>query len=290
MPSIADALKEYGFVGELANSIPELKTILSRAAAGNWSPDEFSRAVQDSGWWRNNSDAVKQFRLLKVTKPGEFADQRDQLVKKTLTIATEMGVFIPRGSPLSNLVTMAQLHGWDEARLRQQIGLSLGTAGIEKGSTYGGQAGQIQQQLRTAYYDMGVPYNGWRINMDVRSILAGRSTVEAVQARLSDTAISAFPALAEQIRAGETVRQIADPYIQTQAQLLEVPPDTITLQDRMVRQGLQHRDADGKIGLMPLWQFEQQVKADPRWDRTKNARDDYAAVGHQIGREWGFAS
>lgn len=290
MPDIAAALKQYGFVGQLANSIPELRSILSRAAGANWSADEFSRALQDSNWWRNSADAVKQYQLLKVTKPGEFANQRTQLIGKVKTIANEMGVGIPAGSPLAHIVDTAQMMGWDEATLRQHIGNSLGVGGIKSGATYGGQAGQIQQQLRTAYYDMGIPYSGYRINMDVRYILSGKSTVEATQSRLINQAVSAFPALAEQIRAGETVRQIADPYIQTKAQLLEVPPDTVTLQDQTVRQGLSHRDAQGKIGLMPLWQYEQQVKADPKWDKTKNARDAYSAMAHQIGRDWGFTS
>src|SRR4051812_38601427 len=97
MPSVAEALKQYGFVGQLANSNPELRKILTKAAAGNWSTDEFSRAVQDSKWWRNSEDAVKQYQILKVTKPGEFAAQRGQLVNKVRAISKEMGVGIGEG-------------------------------------------------------------------------------------------------------------------------------------------------------------------------------------------------
>jgi len=285
---ISAALKQYGFVGQLANSNPELRRILTRAAAGNWSADEFSRAVQDSTWWRNSADSVKQYQILKVTKPGEFAAQRGELTNKARTIAAEMGIGLGEGahSALNHLVRMAQLHGWDEATLRQQIGHQLKGAT----ATFGGQAGEIQQQIRQIYYDMGVPYSAYSVNLSVRHVLEGRGTVQGVQANVAAAAKSRFPSLAAQIDAGMTVRQIADPYIQTTAQLLEVAPDTVTLQDSLVKQGLSQRDEKGQLGMMPLWQYEQRVKADPRWDKTKNARDDYAGIAHQIGRDWGFAS
>lgn len=286
---IAAALKQYGFVGSLANSIPELKRILTRAAAGSWSADEFSRAVQDSRWWKNSADAVKQYQILKVTKPGEFKAQRDALVAKARTLAAEMGVGLGegRGSALGHLVDMAQLHGWDEATLRQSIGHQLHGAR----ATFGGQAGEVQQQIRALYYDMGVPYSSYTVNLSVRHVLEGRGTVAGVQASVAAAAKSRYPALAAQIDAGHTVRQVADPYIQAKAQLLEVPPDTVTLQDATVRKALSWVDTGtGHHTLMPLWQYEQQVKADPKWQRTKNARDDYSALAHQVGRDFGFVT
>jgi hypothetical protein len=286
MADIAAALKQYGFVGQLANSVPELRKLLTRAAAGNWSNDEFSRALQDSNWWRNSADAIKQYQLLRVTKPGEFAAQRGETVTKVRSIAHEMGVSVGegKGSWLGYFVDQAQMHGWDEATLRQQIGHHLQGAN----TTFGGQAGQVQQQIRQIYYDMGVPYSNYTVGLQTRSVLDGSSTVQAVQALVAKTAKGRFPALAAQIDAGQTVRQIADPYIQTKAQLLEVPPDTVTLADATVKKALTNRDQAGQQTLMPLWQYEQEVKNDPKWDRTKNAHNDYAAMAAQIGRDWGF--
>lgn len=289
MPSVAEALKQYGFVGQLANSNPELRAILVRAANGNWSAEEFSRAVQDSSWWRNSADSVKQYQILRTTKPGEFEQQRREIENKVRTLAAEMGVST-FGGDFAHLVNLAQSLGWDEAVLRQRIGSYLGTKAIQSGKTFGGSAGEIQQQIRSLYYDMGARYSGYAINLHVRDVLTGKTTVEAVRAQLTERAISTFPGLAEQIRGGATVRQLADPYIQAKAQLLEVPPEMITLQDTTVRRGMSYRDADGKVGQMPLWQYEQQVKQDPKWDRTKNARDAYSEMAHQIGRDWRFTT
>ena len=290
MASFAEALKQYGFVGQLANSVPELRSILQRATTGPgapWSADEFSRAVQDSRWWRNNADSVKQTQLLRVTKPGEYKQQNDQIQNKIRTIAAEMGVRTFGGDFL-HLANTAQALGWDEATLRQHIGSYLGTTSIQKGFTYGGQAGEVQQQIRQMYYDMGIPYSGYTINLAVRDVLTGKTTVQMMQANVQHAAEGRYPALLEQIRAGQTVRQIADPYIQTKAQLLEVPPESISLQDATVKKALQGRDPQGKPTLQPLWQYEQQVKDDPRWDKTKNAHEAYAGMAAQIGRDFGF--
>lgn len=289
MASVAEAMKQYGFVGQLANSNPELRVILTRAAAGNWSADEFSRAVQDSHWWKTSADSIKQSQILRVTKPGEYNDQIKGLRAKVQTLGAEMGVDFAGAvgaGRIRYLASMAQMHAWDEATLRQQIGYSFKVTR----SSYGGQAGQIQQQIRQAYYDMGVPYTEITVGNGVRAILEGRQSVDGIKGQVMDAAKSRYPALAAQLAGGQTVRQIADPYLSTKAQLLEVPPESISLQDPTVKQALSHRDDKGQVGLMPLWQYEQQVKADPKWDKTKNARDAYSAMAHQIGRDWGFST
>lgn len=288
MPTVAEAMKQYGFVGTLANSVPELKTILSKAAKANWSADEFSRAVQDSRWWKLTEDSKKQYSILKATKPGEFAAQRGEMVRKVRALGKEMGVGLGEGhgSYLGYIVDQAQMHGYDEATIRQMIGHHLQGAK----ATFGGQAGEVQQQIRAMYYDMGVPYSSYTVNLATRAVIDGSSSVQAQQALVSAQAKSRFPSLSAQIDAGQTVRQIADPYIQTQAQLLEIVPGKISLQDSLVKKGLSQRDSKGQLGLMPLWQYEQEVRKDPRWDQTKNARDQYASIAHQIGRDWGFVS
>lgn len=280
------ALKKYGFVGTLANTVPELKRILTQAAAGNWDTDRFSRAVQDSKWWKDSADSVKQYQILKATKPGEWHEQRAALERKAQTIASEMGLdgHSINSHILGHYVAMAQMHGWDDDTLRHALGRYLKGTG-----DYSGQAGELQQQVRQMYADYGVRYDANQTLAQVRGILSGRQTIQGVHAMITTHAKSTFPGLAAQIDAGHTVAEIASPYLATKAQLLEVPPTTITLQDAAVRKALSTKDPKtGAIGVMPLWQYEQSVKADPRWDKTKNAMNDYSQMAQQIGRDWGF--
>lgn len=41
---------------------------------------------------------------------------------------------------------------------------------------------------------------------------------------------------------------------------------------------------------VPLWQFQDQLRADPRWQQTDNARSTAYSLVHQLGTDWGFAS
>jgi ABC-type uncharacterized transport system YnjBCD substrate-binding protein len=60
----------------------------------------------------------------------------------------------------------------------------------------------------------------------------------------------------------------------------------------MVKKALQGA-ADPKTGMRattPLWQFEQQVKSDPRWQFTKNAHADTSQLLEQLGHDWGYSA
>ena len=39
---------------------------------------------------------------------------------------------------------------------------------------------------------------------------------------------------------------------------------------------------------MPLYEFEQEIRKDPRWEFTENAYDVYSRVGTNLLRTFGF--
>ena len=73
------------------------------------------------------------------------------------------------------------------------------------------------------------------------------------------------------------------------ASLLEIgDADQIDFNDQLLKRGLQSVGADGKPRVMPLYEFEQQIRKDPRWDKTDNAYEVYANVGTNLLRTFGF--
>lgn len=280
------ALKEYGYVGTLANAVPELKRILLASAAKGATVEEFTRAVQDSKWWKNSADSFKQYQILKATKPGEFQAQRGDMVVKVRQLAAQLGVGLGegKGSQLGHIVDMAMQHGWDDATLQAQIGHQLKGAS----ATFGGQAGTIQQQLKKMYADYGLPMSPNTVNLEVRGVIDGTSTVQAVQARLMTAAKSRYANLATQIDQGMTVAQIADPYVQQMASTLELPPAKVALTDPYIQKALTARDDKGQPTTVPLWQFQDQLRQDPRYDKTTQAVNDAYSAVNQIGQIWGF--
>lgn len=285
--NIQQALQQYGYVGQLANSVPELKKLLSQAASANWDVARFTRALQDSKWWKNSSDSVKQHQVLWATKPGEARQQRNNLIAKVRTMAAEMGVSLTEGAngTLAHLVQSAQMFAWDEGLLRQNIANYWRGA---RGQSWMGSAAETGQKLKELYSSYGITYSEDSIARALKLVLMGRTSMESYRQDAANKAKAKYASFARQIDEGQTVKDIADPYIQSMSTVLEIPAGSIDLYDKTVQAALTARAQDGKPMATPLWQYEQKLRADPRWDKTKNAANSAYGMLRQIGQDWGF--
>lgn len=144
---------------------------------------------------------------------------------------------------------------------------------------------------------------------------------------LINSAKSAYPTLAAQLDAGQTTTDIAQPYIAAMSQVLEVPDSGIQVTDPTIQKALTNSSllpaaggsskpmtpgvantnpapvgaapaASSAAGAttqpgastMPLWQFQNQLRADPRWQQTDNAKQSAYSMVASLGKQWGFAS
>ena len=81
---------------------------------------------------------------------------------------------------------------------------------------------------------------------------------------------------------GLDLSNIYAPYRTRMANLLEVTPDTISLDDPLLR------SAYGQDKEMSLYDFQRAVRKDPRWQYTDNARQSVSNVALQVLRDFGF--
>jgi hypothetical protein len=130
---------------------------------------------------------------------------------------------------------------------------------------------------------------GW-YNTAATNVLTGKDDIETYKQYVRDQAKSKFPTLVAQLDQGFTVRQLASPYIQTMSNILEIDPNTIGLNDVYVNQALTGLDAEGKPSTKPLWQFEQDLRKDPRWNFTKNAQDSLMNTTRKVLQDFGLVS
>lgn len=123
----------------------------------------------------------------------------------------------------------------------------------------------------------------------VGAIGAGETTLEDELTKVREKfVVGAFPAWADEIRAGQNVADIAAPYRSAMAQTLELPEDQIDLKDPTLRSALQAVGADGKSTYKPLWMFERELKQDERWQYTDNAYEAVTNASAGALREMGF--
>jgi len=72
------------------------------------------------------------------------------------------------------------------------------------------------------------------------------------------------------------------PYKNTMASLLEVNPDSISLNDPLLRSAIQ---GDKE---MPIYEFQRALRKDPRWQYTNNARETVSNGLTQVLKDFGF--
>jgi hypothetical protein len=99
---------------------------------------------------------------------------------------------------------------------------------------------------------------------------------------------SRYRAYADRINAGDTLERIASPYINAYANLLEINPYDVDVFDNTIQQALLSTDEKGNNVPRNLFQFELDLKKDPRWLNTKNAQQTYSGLASKILGDFGL--
>jgi hypothetical protein len=140
-------------------------------------------------------------------------------------------------------------------------------------------------------YLNGMKYSGDWYKKNAVSIVSGKSTQETVEAQIRKAAAARYSAFAAQISAGQNAMDLAAPYIKSAATLLELPDTDVDLFNPHIAKAMSAKPAKGAEGgsQMPLWQFENEVRDDPLWRKTNNARESMMTVARQVAKDFGLA-
>lgn len=161
--------------------------------------------------------------------------------------------------------------------------------GFISGFTGGGTAAETGSSLKSYAASMGVSYDqSWFDNAE-KSVATGATDETFWKTKIKDLAKSQYLGFSDQIDAGMTMENIASPFISKMASILEIDPYAINLSDPLISQALNSKDAKNNPSAMSLWQFEQTLKNDPRWNYTANARAATDNAARSVLRDFGLA-
>lgn len=139
-------------------------------------------------------------------------------------------------------------------------------------------------------YDNGIKLPSDFVAKKANQIAAGVKGVDEVTNQLTERFVARqYPALADDLKAGLSVREAAAPYISTYAQLLEVPDSQVDLNDPLLKKALQGVNDKGEPAYTPMWKFEEQLKQDKRWQYTNNAWDEVGSKAMTLMQMFGMA-
>jgi len=284
--SAAGKAAGYGWSIAVINSNPELKGLFAKASQQNWTPDEFVARVRDTTWFKTHSDTARQALILQKADPATYNERTLSNVATARSMAASLGARVT-AAQLNTIGSEALLYNWTTDQLKQHM-TAFVTAGT--GGQYSGSAGTEQNQYNQLAQDYGISLAPAQMAKFIQDSVLGTANQQTVQNWMIAQSASRYPALSQRLQSGETLKQIADPYVQSQAKVFETNPNAINLTDPSIQSALSGKDSSGKPAVMSVWQYEQNLRQDPRFMKTQQAQDNGMQMAHSVLKDMGVQS
>lgn len=175
---------------------------------------------------------------------------------------------------------------WLENNIQETI--SKGKLGVNALNIPEGPAGKYFVALKNLAARNGLQLSDSAATDYATGIVSGKLAEDTVFNTLRESAANAFPALGEKIKQGIDLKTLADPYIQSMSNILEIPDTGIDLFDPKIRSALAYTMPDGSVGTKSIYDFEKELRQDPRWQYTNNAREAVSSAALKVLKDFGF--
>lgn len=289
-----DLASSYGWALSMLRSNPELSKLFDSAISGSWNSSRFVAGLRDTKWYKSRGEAQRQNEVLRKVDPGEYNRRVNQSRATVEDAYYRMFGKKPSPHQLTVMTNSAFSFGFSDSEIQNLVGSAANSANQMK-TGLGGTLGEAERQIRTALEDYGLDFGEPWIARQLNYIATGRADATSVSNYLRQGAISKYGAYKDELEQGMTMRDIAEPYRQLMAKVLEVPDKGLSIADPTLQKALQFRPPakagkPGAPGQMPLWQFESQLKADPRWNGTQNAQDSVMGAARKVLTDWGLTA
>lgn len=286
-----DFYKRYAYVAKLIDAYPELRQYYqeildySNKNRGQMPPADWLKERRAKNPWFAARDANQQEFDFAREDPNQQRNvetvlrlNRDKIIRW----AAQRGIEIP-DDQIEDLALDATRNKWadDDTQLELNLGVFIGTAG--QSSDLRGTSGDFQNQLLTWARKNGITMSEDAVRQYVQRLTLRQQTLDDAKQEIRDTyMIGAYPAWEQQIRSGVDPDSIISPYRSKVSSLLEIPEGDLGWDDPLVQKAMQGVGEDGKPRVVPLWEYEREIRKDARWQTTDNAYATYAKIGNDL--------
>jgi len=315
------ARSKYGNVDSIFLYDPELKQLLIDAvgdpatAQDDMNADEFARRLGASDWAIRNAtsyakrDAERREyteTLDKYNQQLQLADTQDKKdvilskigqLNTTSTyargLASAKAYIESVASGLTGTMSPERLDAfvkrmYDSANdkdpniiNRELAALITYKPGTQLGGAIGADLTTLRATARANGFNLDTQF-GSNINDWLQRLAKGES-IETFKNTIRGAAKLGLPdKVASLLDQGLDIKDIYAPYRNVMASVLEVAPDSISLDDRTLRMAI------GPEKEMSIYDFQRALRKDPRWQYTNNAREEASTAVLGVLRDFGF--
>lgn len=266
--------------------IPELARVLTAGAINELPDNEIQGQVYQTYWYQNTPKDARDFVLGQVADPASVEQQVGLKATEYRQRLGQMGVPYD-DAQLRDFAKFQLMTGASDQTMLAEM-VAHFSQNIPAGATslqVGGALGNQMSGVKANAYEYGVRISDDQARFFATGLLTGAANQETVDDFMRDQAKLMFPSIADKLDQGYTVRQYADPYIQTAASELEMNPNDIDLSDPKYGRVLQpFNDAP-----LPLYDWQRIIRTDESygWDKTTGAQTTAAQLTTQLGKTFG---
>lgn len=284
-----EAIKaSYGFVAMLANRVPEIQSLLQQAVKENWTTDRFVMRTVETNWWKTTPEGGRNWLIRSITDPATAEMELQQGVREVYDSAALMGFATPDIARARELWVEAKTRGLDQNAARAHYSRAL-SGGLTT-QTAAGRFGEYVNQMYKQAFEYG--YSSPNLDQEILGMArylidsGGTAGIDGWTSKMIDYAASFYAPYKEDIRGGKTVADVAKPVIDRVAQLLEVSPEALSMNDPIVRKAMTEWGKENRP--YSLREVEDMARADVRYDTTDQAIDAATKMMQRIGQNFGF--
>jgi hypothetical protein len=273
----------------------EIDGLFDKASKEGWTAEQFQMQLEGTSWWQttlpslrswylNTHDPRKQSTTVELirNKVASVSSYLEQLGITPQGIDPVTGKAFDKTGYVSGIAQEAVKNGWDDNQLRDYL---AGQAAIV--FTGGGEIGSSLSKIRDTAYAYGVKLDPTYEKMINNSLLDSSDGRDAAYyiAEMRRQAIENpnNKAFSEALNSGRTLYEATRSYRGQMAGLLEVDESNVTWDDLM------KKAVDNTTGAARTFaDFTKEVKNDPLWQQTRNAKETYSSKALDLAKMFGL--
>jgi hypothetical protein len=296
----ADAIKTawVGYLESTFKTLPkEYKTqidkLFTTAKAENWTEGTFTEALKQTSWWQSTLPSLRSF-FIETHDPRNAAVFAEKLSLNTANVAASLeklgiraqqvdpvtGKVVDNAATIQGIAMDAIKNGWNDTQILQHLGDNAQLL-----FTGGGTIGSSVDNIKKQALNYGIAIDKNYLDTIQRSLLDptdGRDQQYYLN-EMKAQAMDLYKPFASSIKEGRSLYEVTNSYRNQMATLLEVDSTNLTWKDLMAKV------VDPTTGNARTFaDFNKQVKQDPLWQYTKNAKETYSNTALDLMKQFGF--
>lgn len=296
----ADKIKTawLGYLESTFKTLPkeykgDIDKLLATAKTEGWQEGTFTEALKQTKWWQETLPSLRSF-FIETHDPRNAATFAEKMGIQTANVAASLeklgiraqqvdpvtGKVVDNAATIQGIAMEAVKNGWTEVQTLQHLGDNAQLL-----FTGGGTIGSSVDNIKKQALNYGINIDKNYLDTIQRSLLDptdGRDTQYYLN-EMKAQAMDLYKPFASSIKEGRSLYEVTNSYRNQMATLLEVDSTNLTWKDLMAKV------VDPTTGNARTFaDFNKQVKQDPLWQYTKNAKETYSNTALDLMKQFGF--